>query len=228
MKLLVSVRSAEEALAALEGGADLIDVKEPFWGSLGKAEDEVIVGVVRAVGSRRPVSAAMGELVEFGNSAPPAAALAYLKWGLSKCRDYPWREQLLKLQAGAQATVVPTAYADADRARAPAVEEIAQFAASAGFPVVLIDTWRKDDKPIFSWLSPDALAGLARRLHDSHIELALAGSLSNHDLPALRRINADWMAVRGCVCFAGKREAAIDEMHVRLLRWFIDHESEQP
>ena len=35
--LLVSVRNVEEALAALEGGASLIDVKEPSRGPLGRA-----------------------------------------------------------------------------------------------------------------------------------------------------------------------------------------------
>ena len=34
-KLLVSVRDAAEAIDALAGGADLIDVKEPLAGSLG-------------------------------------------------------------------------------------------------------------------------------------------------------------------------------------------------
>ena len=40
--LLVSVRSAAEALSALAGGADVIDVKEPNRGSLGAADDETI------------------------------------------------------------------------------------------------------------------------------------------------------------------------------------------
>ena len=31
-KLLVSVRSRDEALAAVAGGADVIDVKEPLYG----------------------------------------------------------------------------------------------------------------------------------------------------------------------------------------------------
>ena len=37
-KLLVSVRSAAEAAAALEGGAHVIDVKEPLNGALGNVE----------------------------------------------------------------------------------------------------------------------------------------------------------------------------------------------
>src|SRR4051794_2290794 len=62
--LLVSVRSAAEALAALAGGADVIDVKEPKNGSLGAADDDTISAVVRAVNGRAPVSAALGELVD--------------------------------------------------------------------------------------------------------------------------------------------------------------------
>ena len=35
MKLLISVRSVDEALQAAEGGADFIDLKEPRLGALG-------------------------------------------------------------------------------------------------------------------------------------------------------------------------------------------------
>src|SRR5690554_1200212 len=48
-RLLVSVRSPEEAEAALVGGADLIDVKEPAAGSLGRAADAVIEAVIGCV-----------------------------------------------------------------------------------------------------------------------------------------------------------------------------------
>src|SRR5215212_6095908 len=53
--LLVSVRNVEEAHRALEGGAALIDVKEPSRGALGRADDNVIAAVVAAVAGRRPV-----------------------------------------------------------------------------------------------------------------------------------------------------------------------------
>ncbi len=48
-RLLVSVRSAEEALAAIAGGADILDVKEPSRGSLGMANSEVIAAIARQV-----------------------------------------------------------------------------------------------------------------------------------------------------------------------------------
>src|SRR5438552_1913494 len=59
--LLVSVRSADEVKAALAGGADLIDVKEPAKGPLAPAEAEVVAAVIDKVGGRVPVSAALGE-----------------------------------------------------------------------------------------------------------------------------------------------------------------------
>jgi uncharacterized protein (UPF0264 family) len=71
MNLLVSVRSAAEAAAALAGGAGLIDVKEPARGALGRADAAVIAAVVRAVGGRRPVSAALGELAGTPRSHAP-------------------------------------------------------------------------------------------------------------------------------------------------------------
>ena len=60
--LLVSVRNADEAAAALDGGAAIIDVKEPRHGSLGAAEPEAIAAVARVVGDRRPWTMACGEL----------------------------------------------------------------------------------------------------------------------------------------------------------------------
>src|SRR5437870_6982957 len=79
--LLVSVRSASEAEAALAGGAHLIDVKEPGRGPLGRADDATIAAVVQRVAGRRPVSVALGELHEQGRCYP-GAGLSYVKWGL--------------------------------------------------------------------------------------------------------------------------------------------------
>ena len=66
-RLLVSVRSADEARTALAAGVDLIDVKEPARGSLGAASPGVVADVVGAVAGRVPVSAALGELFEAGD-----------------------------------------------------------------------------------------------------------------------------------------------------------------
>src|SRR5262245_16212587 len=60
--LLVSVRHSDEVDIAINGGARLIDVKEPTRGALGRAENAVVADVVTKVAGRRPISAALGEL----------------------------------------------------------------------------------------------------------------------------------------------------------------------
>lgn len=65
IQLLVSVRNAEEAVQAADSGADIIDVKEPEFGSLGFAGGATIREVVDAVAGRIPVSAALGECLDW-------------------------------------------------------------------------------------------------------------------------------------------------------------------
>lgn len=60
-RLLVSVRDCAEAQAALDGGADIIDVKNPETGPLGFAGFEAIGRISKLIKDHAPVSAAFGE-----------------------------------------------------------------------------------------------------------------------------------------------------------------------
>ena len=94
----MSVRSADEARAALSGGASLIDVKEPRFGSLGRADASVWSAVRSAVPVSIPVSVALGELNEWSSRAPGAipahawAGISFRKLGLSAAGP-DWRER---------------------------------------------------------------------------------------------------------------------------------------
>src|SRR3954465_6438408 len=120
--LLVSVRSADEVDAALAGGADLIDIKDPSRGPLGIAEAEVAAAVVNRVRGRVPVSAALGEWSANALTEAhwhPALKLNYVKWGRAGCAPAPgWGEDLLdtrrSLPVGME--MVAVAYADWERA----------------------------------------------------------------------------------------------------------------
>lgn len=94
-QLLVSVRNVHEAIAAVEGGADIIDVKEPHRGSLGCAAPDVILAIADAVSqikvARPPLSLALGELKEWQRGdlaslryAIHKAAPQFLKLGLAE------------------------------------------------------------------------------------------------------------------------------------------------
>jgi uncharacterized protein (UPF0264 family) len=218
MDLLVSVRSAAEAAAALAGGAALIDVKEPARGSLGRADDGVITAVLRAVAGRRPVSAALGELRE-GRPAP-AVSLAFAKWGLAGCGGRRhWTGELTqaacRLPPGCRPVAV--AYADWQRAGAPAPAQVCAFVCARRWGAFLIDTWRKDGTTLLDWLPFDELQELRDRCRGAGVAVALAGSLGAEQLRPLHPLRPDWFAVRGAACRDGRRIATIDADRVRRL-----------
>ena len=135
-ELLVSVRSADEAQAALDGGATIIDVKEPALGSLGRASTETTIAVVKRVAGRAPVSAALGELGEMRGLAGTTeqlclSGISYLKWGLGESSP-GWQRILIDT---ARKLAIPNpgclpvavAYADWQQARSPSVDAVCAF-----------------------------------------------------------------------------------------------------
>lgn len=226
-QLLVSVRSAMEAKAALRGGAALIDVKEPEHGPLGRASDSVIAEVVREVAGRKPVSAALGELLDAAENGwpPDDMPLSFVKWGLAGDADRgaaAWQEklrlalrELTERQPSCRAVAV--AYADWRRAQAPCPDEVCRFAAENRTGAFLIDTWQKDGSTLLDWLSLQEVEHLQQRCRSAGVPLALAGSLGPAQILSLLPLRPDWIAVRGAVCKGGHRSAVIDESKVRRL-----------
>src|SRR5437868_3326316 len=64
MRLLVSVSNAAEAAAAVAGGADVIDAKDPLAGALGAVAVTTLCDIHAAVAGARPVTAAIGDAAD--------------------------------------------------------------------------------------------------------------------------------------------------------------------
>ena len=218
-RLLVSVRSAVEAEAALAGGAALIDVKEPTRGALGRADDGVIADVVRVVAGQAPISAAIGELSDIHNSNKLncLSSLAFVKCGLAGCAtDDGWRSELDALVV-APCRMVAVAYADWRRAAAPTPDEICAFVCERSGWGFLLDTWAKDGLTLLDWMSRVEVDRLCRVCRDAGATIALAGSLGRSLIRNLKPTAPDWFAVRGAVCQGLQRNAVIDAAKVREL-----------
>jgi (5-formylfuran-3-yl)methyl phosphate synthase len=214
--LLVSVRSAEEALIALAGGADLIDVKEPLRGPLGAATPSVIREVIAAVAGRVPVSAALGEWADWVRT-PVHPGLTYAKWGLANSTTAGARSIRGMEITGAGPAPVLVAYADHCRANSPPPEELVECACELRFPALLFDTAVKDGATLLDWLTADCLVPIRRRLAATGVRLALAGSLDARAIGRLRHVAPDWFAVRGAACVGG-RDGRLCARSVRRLR----------
>jgi (5-formylfuran-3-yl)methyl phosphate synthase len=223
--LLVSVRSAAEAIAALAGGAALIDVKEPDHGPLGRAPDAVIAEVVAMVAGRRPVSAALGELLDDRGETLPAG-LSFVKWGLAGAASTPWGTAL-EGRCGCGPAVVAVAYADWQCARAPSIDRVFAFAVERPGSVMLVDTHCKDvptrggRRPtLLDWLGIGEVVSLCAECRAAGVRIALAGSLGLTEIRLLSDARPDWFAVRGSVCNGG-RGGCVDAAMVRELAGII-------
>lgn len=219
--LLVSVRSADEVAAALEGGADLIDVKEPMKGPLAPAEAEVVAAVIDAVDGRVSVSAALGEWSP--NAITEAhwhleLPLQYVKWGLAGYAPTPgWGEDLLdtrrELPIGTE--MVAVAYADWERAKSVPPTEVAKFAKRFRFKAFLLDTWGKDGKTLLDFMTAKEIAALVDGLKRVYTTVVVGGSLRPEQVKQLKGVVPDYFAVRTSACAAGKRDGVIDATRVK-------------
>ena len=184
-RLLVSVRSAEEAIEALSGGADVIDVKDPAAGSLGRASRQNIAEVAGAVAGRSMVTAALGELREWPEARffEPVPGVALYKLGLSGMANEDWRERLsswhrfLSQHDACPASLVAVAYADWREARSPHPDELFREAGRWQLGHMLLDTYRKDAGCILEMVDQETLEAWFASARQNSLKVAFAGSL---------------------------------------------------
>jgi len=226
MKLLVSVVSAAEALQAVAGGADIVDVKDPREGALGAPSPVVLSDVVRVVGAAAPISVALGDLPDLPHTAALAArGVAYVKVGLRGAGRLDDAVVTMSAVAGAvgpHTAVIAATYADAHALDPPALApgELPTLVERAGIAGALVDTFVKDGRGLYAWLSEAELAELVARTRAAGGTFGVAGQLR---LGELRRVEADVVGVRSAVCRGGDRvskletdlvAAAAAELHV--------------
>jgi uncharacterized protein (UPF0264 family) len=227
MQLLVSVTSTFDAEAALAGGADLIDAKDPTAGALGAVSLDQFHRIVCAVAGARPVTAALGDAsdeaeVESSARAFAAAGAAFVKIGFAGIDAADRVRRLVAavargVKGGFTTAVVAAAYADADRARTISPRVLVDVAARAGAAGVLLDTFDKGSGGLRDLLAPRALSAWVASAHDAGLFAALAGKLTASDLACVRDAGADIAGVRGAACEGG-RSGRVTADRVRLLR----------
>lgn len=235
--LLVSVRDATEAVAALDGGAAIIDVKNPAAGSLGAAAARDVAGVARAVGLRHsvPWTVAAGELrdelhdpgrtlrwLDCIAAEADAATPHAIKFGLAGLGGTGWQRDFCHVMRSLPEALarVAVAYADWPRVEAPPPLDIVAVAAEAGCSVFLVDTADKSAPGLLeacaapardAWPALDAWVDAAR---GAGLAVALGGRLRLDEIPSLCRFAPDVVAVRSAVCSNG-RSGPVDASLVR-------------
>jgi uncharacterized protein (UPF0264 family) len=225
LKLLVSVADAAEAQAAIEGGADIIDAKDPANGALGRVSLPALRAIRATVPSGIPLSAALGE-VRFPNDISALfggidVPLSFVKVGMlgldaADCArsvaDGVARASRLPGEPG----LVVVAFADVQGVAGLSLTEIAELAIREGADGLLVDTARKASGSLFDYCATADLREIQANL-PPEFTFALAGSLKPGDIPAASETNADVMGVRGAACESGRASPVSSAAVARLV-----------
>jgi uncharacterized protein (UPF0264 family) len=217
LKLLISPKNETEALEAIEGGADIIDVKNPDEGPLGANFPWVIKRIRQMVPATIEVSCTLGEAPNLPGSMALAALGAattevnYIKTGLYGVKTIEKAVYLIQSVSKAardynpSVKVVAAGYADADRIGTIDPLQVPKIALEAQADVAMIDTAIKDGRNLFRFLTKSQLRSFVDEAHSYGLKAALAGSLQKEDLPLIYNLGADVAGLRGAACAQGDR-----------------------
>jgi (5-formylfuran-3-yl)methyl phosphate synthase len=228
MKLLVSVRSRGEVTPALNGGAEIIDAKEPRLGSLGPVDSSVLGDIAAAVPESCTFSGALGDCKNSdevrsaitSRELQPRSAPQYMKVGFAGVREHGQVATILATAVETSALapgkpgVIAVAYADAARAMAIDPWLIIALAKSAGAVGVLLDTSSKNGRSLLTWFSAPDLHRWVQAAQEAGLLSAVAGSLSSADIETVVAADPDIIGIRGAACTGG-RNGCVSEFKVR-------------
>ena len=224
-KLLVSVRNPNEAKTAITAGVDILDIKEPANGALGRADWETLRAILSDVPDHQQVSAAMGELHDLtdwlnDHWQPPVqlGRLDYTKCGLAGMARQPWRERsaIVWNRFRQFSRPVAVAYADSQNADSPPSIEVLKHAVHHHVDTFLIDTFEKKGRDVFDYLKRDELPTLINIARRNQIQFVLAGSISFKNLDLATKLDIDFIGVRGLVCQRSRRSEIVLDRVLKL------------
>ncbi len=234
MQLLISPINHDEAVEAIEGGADIVDVKNPKEGSLGANFPWVIKDIRELTPDDLLVSATLGDVPYKPGTISLAAMGAlvsgadYIKVGLYGTKDYDEAVEVMTNVVKAvkdvksEAIVVASGYADAHRVGAVSPWDIPKVARDSGADLAMIDTAVKDGKTLFDYFTIEDCEKFVNEAHDYGLKVALAGSVKKDQLKPLYDVGTDVVGLRGAACVGGDRNTGhIDRGAVKELKDFV-------
>ena len=218
MILMVSVQNITEALEALKGGADIVDVKNLQEALVGSAHPHIVREVREAIPLTHHASVTLGVVPnQIGTVAMAVYTAGTLnatsvKVGFMKTEYNVAVETLLACHEalnGFDTKLIGSLFADNHLYDGLDPNYMVQLAKDGLCDGWLIDTLTKDGRNLFDFIPESELRDMVFEGKKMGMSTALSGHLRMEDLDELARINPDIVGVRGAVCSKGDREFGV-------------------
>ena len=216
IKLLVSPKNVEEAKIVTQySTVDYVDCKNPKEGSLGANFPWIIKEMKKlvAINTNQLLSATIGDFPYLPGSASLAAlGAAYagadiIKVGLKGPTNEIEGINLMKNVVKAvkdykpNIKIVVAGYADKNRmSSSPDFLSIPTITSKSGADIAMLDTFIKDGKNLFDFLSVEQLQNFTEKAKGLDLVVALAGNLMLDSIANIKEIQPDIIGVRSVVC----------------------------
>ena len=221
-RLLVSVTSVDEAMLAMECGADIIDIKNPAQGALGALPLSEIKNIVRAVNGNRLTSATIGdldmqpELLMSATEHTASTGVDIVKVGFFGLDNHGECIQAMKPLAARGVHIVAVLFADQE----PDFGLLAELQ-EAGFYGVMLDTVKKDGHSLLDYILLEDLQCFVRVAQQHGLKSGLAGCLRLEHVPTLQLLSPDFLGFRGALCANFERRTALNSHKVQKLHQML-------
>ncbi|AEG00582.1 (5-formylfuran-3-yl)methyl phosphate synthase [Methylomonas methanica] len=219
--MLASVNSLDEALLIQSFSVDIVDLKQPAQGALGALSVSEVAEIVANLSGRNVISATVGDLpmqpdlLFTAVQAMASTGVDYVKIGFFPGGD--WQACIDSLATLARTyRLIAVLFADTG----PDVG-IINALRKAGFAGVMLDTMDKTLGSLTQLMTWSELAGFTDAAKAAGLLTGLAGSLTQHDIPALLSLQADYLGFRGALCRQHCRTAQLDADRIVWIRQLL-------
>ncbi|HID82571.1 MAG TPA: hypothetical protein EYH06_13200 [Chromatiales bacterium] len=201
--LLASVRNLDEAILALRGCADMIDLKNPEEGALGALPISTVKTIVDKIGKHTVTSATIGDLPPDPETILRAvnqlqqAAVEIIKIGFFPGEHKKLASALRKTNKTQK--IVAVLFADLE----PDLT-LLETLAENNFYGVMLDTAKKNNRGLLKSMEINQLKIFIKTARQLGLFCGLAGQLQLTDIPQLLTLKPDYLGFRSALCFADR------------------------
>ena len=223
--MLASVNCIEEAKLVLAENVDIIDLKEPRFGSLGALDTSLAKRIVTEINGQCPVSATIGdlpmqpELIFNAVKNMAQTGVDYIKVGFFSGSNQD--QVIAKLaEVTADVNLVAVLFVDSQ------IDfKIVDRLMAAGFKGIMLDTQDKAKGSLTGMMSTSKIGRFVCQVRSSQLICGLAGSLTPEDIPLLLPYQPHYLGFRGALCDHNQRAGRLNPGHVRRIKQSITRSS---
>ena len=196
-KILASIQNISEAEILINSGIDIIDLKDPSKGALGKLNNSDIEEIINFIAKKKLTSSTIGDLpnnkdlISKNVSELSVTDIDFIKIGVF---DNNYIKTLSELNSCKK--LIEVFFADLFLPK----EKDLLILKESGFYGVMIDTSNKKLGNIFNHATTSDISNFVTKAKKLELLTGIAGSINESHINKIIKLNPNYMGVRGALC----------------------------